>query len=137
MTDDQRVMYDNAGEVRNTDVMLRWNIAGIFLTLHNREVRATAVAYLIGGVLGILWGILVVRSVPTPLSWGRILLLIPGPVVMGFVLFVASLRMQGFLPTSKKNRNIVFLRRSLRLGFCQDAFFISFTRLTLIQGAVE
>lgn len=34
MTEDQRIMYDNVGEVRNTDVTVRWSIASIFLTLN-------------------------------------------------------------------------------------------------------
>lgn len=27
MTEDQRVMYDNVGEVRNTDAVMRWSVA--------------------------------------------------------------------------------------------------------------
>lgn len=72
MTDDQRVLYDNAGEVRNTDVMLRWSIAGIFLMLHTAGgvfVSTQLMAgqkifigvYLGGLALGLIWWVLNVR----------------------------------------------------------------------------
>lgn len=66
MTADQRVLYDNAGEVRNTDVTLRWSIAGIFLTLHSVGLTFVATqvmagrsiflgVYVGGALLGLVW----------------------------------------------------------------------------------
>lgn len=66
MTEDQKILYDNAGEVRNTDVTLRWNIAGIFLLLHtagftfvmNQGIVGKQVfvgLYLGGLFLGLMW----------------------------------------------------------------------------------
>lgn len=73
MTDDQRVLYDNAGEVRNTDILVRWSIAGIFLILHStggtfvlsrlttESALTTSAFCLTGAFLGFVWLCLNVR----------------------------------------------------------------------------
>ncbi len=66
MTEDQRVLYDNVGEIRNTDIAVRWSIASIFLTLHSVGLTFVATQwiagkpifigfYLGGAVLGLMW----------------------------------------------------------------------------------
>lgn len=66
MTKDQRVLYDNVGEVRNADAALRWSIAQLFLVLNSalftmfmtrptEEISAKIVMCITGVVLGVLW----------------------------------------------------------------------------------
>ena len=66
MTEDQRVLYDNVGEIRNTDIIVRWSIASIFLTLHSVGLTFVATqliakrpvflgVYLGGALLGLMW----------------------------------------------------------------------------------
>jgi len=66
MTEDQRVLYDNVGEIRNTDIIVRWSIASIFLTLHSVGLTFVATqfiagkpiligVYVGGALLGLMW----------------------------------------------------------------------------------
>ncbi|MDP3772074.1 MAG: hypothetical protein Q8Q94_01705 [bacterium] len=72
MTEDQRVLYDNVGEIRNTDIAVRWSIASIFLTLHSVGFvfvatqfiagRPILIGFHLGGaVLGLMWALLNAR----------------------------------------------------------------------------
>lgn len=84
MTKDQRTLYDNAGEVRNTDAAMRWSIAQLFLVLHSalftvlttrfsEDATTRIILSLVGAVLGILWGLITDRTQELLMYWnGRL-----------------------------------------------------------------
>ena len=73
MTDDQRILYDNAGEIRNTDVIVRWNIATVFMLVHSagitfvwtrpvaEHIALALIFRLVGLFLALIWLFLNVR----------------------------------------------------------------------------
>lgn len=72
MTEDHRVLYDNAGEIRNTDILIHWSIAAMFVTLHSVGLAIFATQLFAGKhippygftggiILGVLWYLLARR----------------------------------------------------------------------------
>lgn len=84
MTEDQRVMYDNIGEVRNTDAVMRWSVAQVFLLIHSglftifmtrlaEDMIVRIFMCLAGAVLGLLWLLITDRTQELLTYWnGRL-----------------------------------------------------------------
>ena len=84
MTEDQRVMYDNVGEVRNADAAMRWSVAQVFLVIHSglftvfmtRLAEDTMVRIgmsFAGVILGLLWLLITNRTQELLTYWnGRL-----------------------------------------------------------------
>lgn len=84
MTEDQRVMYDNVGEVRNADAAMRWSVAQVFLVLHSglftvfmtrlaEDITVRIGMSFAGVVLGLLWLLITERTQELLTYWnGRL-----------------------------------------------------------------
>lgn len=84
MTEDQRVMYDNVGEVRNSDAVMRWSVAQVFLLIHSglftvfmtrlaEDMIVRIFMCLAGAVLGLLWLLITDRTQELLTYWnGRL-----------------------------------------------------------------
>ena len=82
MTEDQRVLYDNVGEVRNADAAMRWSVAQVFLVIHSGlftvfmtrladDVVVRILMCLAGALLGILWHLITDRTQELLMYWNN------------------------------------------------------------------
>ena len=82
MTEDQRVLYDNVGEVRNADAAMRWSVAQVFLVIHSglftvfmtrlaEEILTKIILSFVGVLLGLLWMLITDRTQELLMYWNN------------------------------------------------------------------